>query len=61
MTKTFIWRMFKEEHPYRTVTSQALCNMVERMPNRLNEVSRGVNFQVLVYMCHFDVLLKKLK
>jgi hypothetical protein len=30
--------MFKEEHPHRTVSSQVLCNMVESMPDRMQEV-----------------------
>jgi hypothetical protein len=35
---------FKEEHPYPTVTSQVLRNMVKSMPNRLQEViQRGGN------------------
>ncbi len=59
--KLFICRILKEEHPYRTGTSQVLCNMVESMPDRLQEViQRGwKHCPLLVYMCPFYFLLKK--
>jgi hypothetical protein len=38
MTKTFLLRMFKDELPYRTVTSQVLRIMMASMSNRLQGV-----------------------